>query len=96
VPVADAALGFEVEIDSLDGTVKVDSKPGAQHGDVITLKGLGAARIRGKGRGDLRLELKVLTPTRLDGKGKDIFKKLRELHKEDTPRLGSRRVRGRF
>jgi molecular chaperone DnaJ len=38
----------------------------------------------------------VLTPTRLDGKGKDIFKRLRELHKDDTPRLGSRRVRGRF
>jgi molecular chaperone DnaJ len=38
----------------------------------------------------------VLTPTRLDGKGKDIFKKLRELHRDDVPRLGSRRVRGRF
>jgi molecular chaperone DnaJ len=96
VPVADAALGFEVSIESLDGEVKVESKPGAQHGDVITLKGLGASRIRGKGRGDLRLELKVLTPTRLDGKGKDIFKKLRELHRDDVPRLGSRRAKGRF
>jgi molecular chaperone DnaJ len=96
VPVADAALGFEIDIETLDGPKSVEIKAGSQHGEVITLKGLGANRIRSKGRGDLRLEIKVLTPTRLDGKQKSIFKQLRELHKEDQPRLGSRRVRGRF
>lgn len=96
VPVADAALGFELDIETLDGPRKVEVKAGAQHGDVITLKGLGANHLRGRGRGDLRLELKVLTPTRLDGKQKSIFKQLRELHREDSPRLGSRRVRSRF
>lgn len=96
VPVADAALGFETEIDSLDGPTKVSVKPGAQHGDVITLKGLGANKLRGRGRGDLLLQLKVLTPSRLDGKQRDIFKKLKDLHKDDSPRLGSRRARGRF
>ena len=96
VPVADAALGFETEIETLDGTAKVEVKPGAQHGDVVTLKGLGANRLRGRGRGDLRIELKVLTPSRLDSKQKDIFKKLRDLHRDDKPRLGSRRSRGRF
>jgi molecular chaperone DnaJ len=96
VPVADAALGFEVEIETLDGPRTVEVKSGAQHGDVITLKGLGATRLRGKGRGDLRLEIKVLTPSRLDSKQKSIFKQLRDLHKEDLPRLGSRRQRGRF
>ena len=96
VPVADAALGFETEIDSLDGPTKVSVKPGAQHGDVITLKGLGANKLRGRGRGDLLLQLKVLTPSRLDGKQRDIFKKLKDLHKDDLPRLGSRRARGRF
>lgn len=96
VPVADAALGFETEIDSLDGPTKVSVKAGAQHGDVITLKGLGANKLRGRGRGDLLLKLKVLTPSRLDGKQRDIFKKLKDLHKDDSPRLGSRRARGRF
>ena len=96
VPVADAALGFETEIETLDGSAKVEVKPGAQHGDVVTLKGLGANRLRGRGRGDLRIELKVLTPSRLDSKQKDIFKKLRDLHRDDKPRLGSRRSRGRF
>jgi molecular chaperone DnaJ len=96
VPVADAALGFQTTIETFDGEQVVEVKAGAQHGDVITLKGLGATRIRGRGRGDLNLEIRVLTPNRLDGKQKDLFKKIRELHKNDVPRLGSRRVRGRF
>jgi molecular chaperone DnaJ len=96
VPVADAALGFEIEVETLDGPKQVDIKPGAQHGDVHILKGLGANRIRSKGRGDLRLEIKVLTPSRLDGKQKSLFKQIKDLHKDDQPRLGSRRVRGRF
>lgn len=96
VPVADAALGFTTQIETFDGLQAVEVKAGAQHGDVITLKGLGANKIRGRGRGDLRLEIKVLTPSRLDGKQRDLFKKLREMHRDDSPRLGSRRSRGRF
>lgn len=96
VPVADAALGFKTEVNTFDGVQQIEVKPGAQHGEILTLKGLGATRIRGRGRGDLRLEIKVLTPSRLDGKQKDLFKKIRELHKDDSPRLGSRRVKGRF
>lgn len=96
VPVADAALGFEVEIETFDGPTKVEVKAGAQHGDVITLRGLGSNKLRGRGRGDLLLELKVLTPSRVDSKQRDLFRKLRELHSQDAPRLGSRRSRGRF
>ena len=96
VPVADAALGFEVEIETLDGPKTVEVKAGAQHGDVVTLRGLGANKLRGRGRGDLLLELKVLTPSRVDSKQRDLFRKLRELHSQDAPRLGSRRSRGRF
>ena len=96
VPVADAALGFDTEVETFDGPQQVSVKPGAQHGDVITLKGLGASRIRGRGRGDLLLEIKVLTPSRVDNKQRDIFRKLRELHVDDKPRLGSRRAKGRF
>lgn len=96
VPIADAALGFEIEIETLDGPAKVEVKPGAQHGDTVTLKGLGANRLRGRGRGDLLLEIKVLTPSRVDSKQRDLFRRLRELHSDDKPRLGSRRSRGRF
>lgn len=96
VPVADAALGFTSEIETLDGPQSLEVRAGAQHGDILTLKGLGANKIRGRGRGDLRIEVRVLTPNRLDGKQRDLFRKIRELHKDDAPRLGSRRIRGRF
>lgn len=96
VPVTDAALGSEVEIETLDGPTKVKIEAGAQHGDLITLKGLGSQRLRGKGRGDLRIQIRVLTPHRLDSKQKDLFKKLRELVGDEQPKLATRRARGRF
>lgn len=96
VPVTDAALGAEIEIETLDGPTKVKIEAGAQHGDLITLKGLGSHRIRGKGRGDLRIQIKVLTPLRLDSKQKDLFKKLKEMVSDEKPRLATRRARGRF
>ncbi len=96
VPVTDAALGTEIEIETLDGPTKVKIEAGAQHGDLITLRGLGSHRIRGKGRGDLRIHIKVLTPQRLDSKQKDLFKKLKEMVSDEKPRLATRRARGRF
>ncbi|NBU22419.1 MAG: molecular chaperone DnaJ [Actinobacteria bacterium] len=96
VPMADAALGCDVEIETFDGERKVSVEPGAQHGDVILLRGLGATRLRSRGRGDLRLEIKVLTPSRLDSKQRKLLGELRGMFKNDGPRLGSRRARGRF
>ncbi len=96
VPMADAALGFEVLIDTYDGEKRVVVEPGAQHGDTVVLKGLGATRLRSKGRGDLRLEIKVLTPSRLDSKQRKLLTELKGMFKNDGPRLGSRRTRGRF
>ncbi|MFM1845220.1 MAG: molecular chaperone DnaJ, partial [Actinomycetota bacterium] len=74
--------------------IKIEA--GAQHGDLITLKGLGSNRLRGKGRGDLQIQIRVLTPQRLDSKQKDLFKKLRDLVADDKPRLAARKARGRF
>jgi molecular chaperone DnaJ len=96
LPITDAALGTEVEIETLDGPKKVKIEAGAQHGDLLTLKGLGATRLRGKGRGDLRIQMKVLTPNSFDSKQKDLFKKLRDLVSDEKPRLAVRRSRSRF
>jgi molecular chaperone DnaJ len=96
VPMTDAALGCEVVIDTFDGEKRVVVEPGAQHGDTIVLKGLGATRLRSRGRGDLRLEIKVLTPSRLDSKQRKLLTELKGMFRNDGPRLGSRRTRGRF
>ncbi len=96
VPMTDAALGCEVLIDTYDGERRVVVEPGAQHGDTVLLRGLGATRLRSKGRGDLRLEIKVLTPSRLDSKQRKLLTELKGMFRNDGPRLGSRRSRGRF
>ncbi len=96
LPVSDAALGCDIELETLDGKKSVKVDDGAQHGDVITVKGLGANKLRGRGRGDLKIVVRVLTPSKLDSKQKDIFKKLREVTQGDGPRLATRKPRGRF
>jgi molecular chaperone DnaJ len=87
VPVFDAALGRHSMIETFDGAQKVDIAAGAQSGDVITLKGKGAHRLRGSNRGDLLITLQVLTPTKLDSKQKELFKKLSELRSSDSVKL---------
>lgn len=96
VPMTDAALGCEVVIDTFDGEKRVVVEAGAQHGDTVVMKGLGATRLRSKGRGDLRLEIKILTPSRLDSKQRKLLTELKAMFRNDGPRLGSRRTRGRF
>lgn len=96
LPLADAALGFDTTIETLDGEVPVSIKPGSQHGEVIIVRGLGASRLRGKGRGDLRLTLNILIPDKIDGKQRELFQKLRDLRKSDKAGLQRRKLRGRF
>lgn len=96
VPIPDAALGFETSIDTFDGPLKVEVKPGAQHGDEVILKGYGATKLRAKGRGDLRIRLNLVTPLKLDSKQREIYSKLRDLLGDQRPKLIQKKLRGRF
>lgn len=90
VPLQDAVLGTSVKIETFDGEQDVEIKPGAQTGDVLTLKAKGIKHLRHNGRGDINIQLKVLTPTRVDAKEKELFKKLAELRKAEKPGLAKR------
>jgi molecular chaperone DnaJ len=87
VPLHDAVLGTIVPIETFDGSLDVEIKPGAQTGDVVTLKGKGIKHLRHNGRGDLNVRIQVLTPHKLDSKEKELFKKLADLRKSDKPGL---------
>jgi molecular chaperone DnaJ len=90
LPLQDAVLGTSVKIETFDGEQELEIKPGAQTGDVITLKAKGISHLRHNGRGDMHIQLKVLTPTRVDSKEKDLFKKLAEFRKSEKPALAKR------
>jgi len=87
VSMPDAILGTRTRIESLDGPVDVELRPGVQSGEVITIKGRGITPLRGTGRGDLRIGVHVVTPTKLDHKERALVEELAKRLKAPAPRL---------
>lgn len=82
VSFAQAALGTEVEVPTLDGPEMVKVPEGTQHGDTIKLKGKGVKHLRGSGRGDLHVVVAVKTPTRLSERERELLKEFATLRGE--------------
>ncbi len=73
-----AALGGKATVPTLDGDAEVEIEPGTQPGAVLILKGKGMPRLRGFGRGDLRLLLTVLVPRKLDEEQRKLLGQFEE------------------
>ena len=69
-----AALGGDVEVPTLSGPVKYHIPEGTQPGTEIRLKGEGVPQLRGGGKGDLVMRIKVEIPKRLNNKQKEILR----------------------
>jgi molecular chaperone DnaJ len=80
----EAALGVEAEIPTLDGPVPVKIEPGTQPGTTLRLKGKGMPRIRRRGRGDLKVVVDVMIPTRLTGEQRDLLERFETASGEET------------
>ncbi len=76
---AQAALGDEVEIPSLDGRASLKIPPTTQNGATFRLKGKGVPHLNGRGRGDHIVRVLVVTPQHLDGKQKRLFEELAKM-----------------
>jgi len=87
VQMTDAILGTRAVFESLDGPVEVEIKPGTQSAEVITVKDRGITHLRGSGRGDLKVGVQVLTPTKLNGKAKDLIQELARVQNAVPPHL---------
>lgn len=87
VSMPDAILGTETQIASLDGDVDLEVRAGAQSGDVLTIRGRGITPLRGGNRGDLRVALQVVTPTRLDAKSRGLIEDFAARTKSPGPKL---------
>lgn len=75
---AQAALGAEVEVPTLDGKVRYSVTEGTQTGTTFRLRGKGIPNVGGKGRGDEYVTVTVETPTRLNREQKDLLGRLGE------------------
>jgi molecular chaperone DnaJ len=79
-----AALGGEIEVPTLDGPVTVAIEPGTQSGHIEHLKNRGMPHLRGRGRGELVVLLRVETPTELSAEEEELLARFAELRNERT------------
>lgn len=73
-----AALGGKIDVETLDGNLKMKIRPGTQSHTLIRLRGEGITRLRGRGKGDLYVRLIVEIPERLSRKQKRLLNELRK------------------
>ena len=75
---AQAVLGAELEIPTIDGKVKYDLPEGTQSGTTFRLKGKGIPALNGRGRGDQYVTVHIETPRNLNREQKEALKKFAE------------------
>jgi molecular chaperone DnaJ len=74
VQMTDAILGTTTKLKGLDGELTIEVKAGTQSADIVTVKDRGITRLRGGGRGDLKVGIQVVTPTRLNNAETELIK----------------------
>ena len=89
VPMTDAILGTTTTVKALDGDITVEVRAGVQGSEVITIKDRGVSRLRGNGRGDLKVGIHVVTPTKLDHKERELIEQFAARHKAPAPALSA-------
>ena len=75
---ADAALGGELEVPTLDGRVKLKIPEGTQTGKLFRLRGKGVVPVRGGAPGDLLCRVVLETPVNLTKRQRELLGELRD------------------
>ena len=76
ISIADAALGKEVQIPTLDGRVSLKIPEGTQTGKLFRLRGKGVKPVRSTMQGDLLCRVVVETPVNLTARQRELLKEL--------------------
>jgi curved DNA-binding protein len=91
VSLAEALLGAEVPVETLSGRVLLRIPPETQTGRTFRLAGKGLPRFRAEGRGDLFAKVRVVLPSGLDERGRELARQFVEHVKQPDPRLARSR-----
>ena len=79
VTFSQAALGTEIEVPTVDGTVRLTIPPGIQSGEVLRLRGRGLPELNGRANGDQLVRIVVWTPDRLSVEQEEVLQALRDV-----------------
>ena len=74
-----AALGGKVEVPTPDGPVSLKVPSGSEDGKLLRIKGRGAPRIAGSGKGDVLARLRIQVPKRVNKKERELLEELQRL-----------------
>ena len=85
---AQAALGDEIKVPTLDGSTIVKIPNGTQTGTEFRIKGKGVSHTRNARRGDYVVIVNVITPKKLDKQQTKLFRELLETQEGIDERLG--------
>ena len=80
----EAALGAEVEVPTLDGPKGIHIEAGTQPGSTLRLDGQGMPRLQRRGRGELKVVVDVMVPTRLSAEQKELLEQFEALSGNET------------
>jgi len=85
---AQAALGSEVYVATIEGEEKIKVPAGTQTGTVFRIKGKGMPVLGGRGRGDLFVSVSVVTPTSLTREQRKLLEQLAVVENKDLEDKG--------
>jgi molecular chaperone DnaJ len=87
ITAAQAALGIEIEVPTVDGKATAKIPAGIQSGRALRLRGCGLPDLNSGARGDLIVRVRVWTPTRLNSEQRELYERLRDVEDEAPDRV---------
>lgn len=84
IPFSTAALGGEIEVPTLEGTVTLKIPAGTQSASTFRIRGLGMPALQGLAKGDIITYVQVEVPTRLNPDQREALQAFAELCGEEN------------
>jgi curved DNA-binding protein len=79
---AQAVLGSEAAVNTLDGSIRIRIPAGTQNGRLLRLRGRGLPKLKGDAKGDQLVRAKIVIPATVSAQEKELYEKLAALEKE--------------
>jgi molecular chaperone DnaJ len=84
ISVADAVLGTELTVPTLNNSITVKVPPGTQHDEVLRLRSKGLPYFEGSSVGDLKLRMMIEIPTHISKEERQLYQQLQQLSKQSA------------